>query len=280
MAKPQPTENRKTARRKRTTKAELLRKIAASTPPESFLPAEAWAVMFGTLAQARWAARKAWIRSVCDRLGMYCVTHPIRAGQKVCPAPRPPSSSLSRLNCSRVCPPLVFGNATQPTSNIGELRSIIEEGHRCGQPWPKLLDLLATSSGLSWPVAGILLEKTLGFPISQEEILPVAQARRFWNLYAEGRACLVALQAVKEVPVWGGDWAYFDHEQLPLLLPGLILPDHCQRAEYLTNYISLPGEEALDLFSLSGQALCRHPFRSYLNPLRVMKLDSTLVIDI
>jgi hypothetical protein len=252
------------ARGQTITKAEFLRQLAREIPAESFLPVEAAALVFGRLETARRIGRKAQIRLLMERSGIY--SFPCRAQSENLYAPPRPSPSLSRLNRSAVFPPLLLPETTLPTVNLSAILGIVKRAHVMGESWPRLLDLLVTSSGLSWRTAARLLEGMTGRSIADGEITTVAQARQFWLLYAEGRARAVVLQTAKEMPVWRGDWAYFDREQFRALLPGAILPDHCERHEYLANYIHVAEQQGLDVYSLTAQPLFKHPF-----PLRLVR---------
>ncbi len=70
-----------------------------------------------------------------------------------------------------------------------------------------------------------------------------------------------------ELEPWNGDAAFFDRGGLEALLPGAILPDHWQRRQFVTNYLTEPTGACLDLYSANGMPLVRHPFLSAFNPL-------------
>jgi hypothetical protein len=254
------------ARKKTTTKAQFLRQLASEIPAELFSPVEAAALMFGRLETARRVKHKVRLRLMMERSCIHSV--PYRAqNENLSTLPRP-SPSLSRLNRSAVFPPLLLPDATLPTVNLTAILEVVKRAHAMGESWARLLDLLVSSSGLNWRTAARLLEEMTDRSITDSEITAVAQARQFWLLYAEGRACARALQTAKAIPVWRGDWAYFDREQFCALLPGAILPDHCERHEYLTNYIHASEEQGLDVYSLSAQPLFKHPFPLHLEPCR------------
>ena len=257
-------EIKKSKRRKVVSRADFLRDVGAKVAADSFLPEEVWVVMFGPSNDARKAARKAYLRSLPLRFSLQQAQ--VLRGSSVTKAR--PASSLSRLNCSRIFPPLLLPEADLATSRISELCPMIERLHHSGVAWPRLLDALVASSGISWATAAAVLTKMLQIRISEADVQVVSKVRNFWRRYGEGRVRLLGLQEVGEVPAYAGDWAHFDHAQLELLVPGIILPDHCRRAEYLINYIAERGQEALDLYTLTGQPLCRHPFRKEANPFR------------
>lgn len=257
-----------------------MRQISLRIPAESLLPEEAWTIIFDQREDAERAARRGWIRALCDRHRTYSLPRQPEPSHGSAVAPRRPSSTLSRLNCSGVYPRLLSPDAICLATNLREVLSAVVQAYHRDVPWPKLLDLLATSCAISRKAAAAFLEKVVHFTIGEAEVMSVAQARTFWNHYAAGRARVAALQLAQEVPVWQGDWAHFDDGQLAELLPGLILPDHFRRVEYLTNLISEAGEDALDLFSLSRQPLCRHPFRGPAHQLLPKGRRQTTVVDV
>ena len=247
-------------------RGEFLRSLAAEIPPEAPSPAEGFALLFAPLPIARRVARKVRLRVQVENMGVFAL--PYLRQIDILFAPPRPVPSLSRLNRSQVFPPLLLPEITLPTVKLSEILEIIRQAHADGLTWPRLLDLLATSSGFSWSAAATLLEKITGRTTVDEEVAFVAQARKFWCLHAEGRARLAALQMAKELPARQGDWAYFDREEFALLLPGAVLPDHFERHEFIANYVHIPESPSLDVYTVTGQPLFQHrfvpPFRSLL----------------
>lgn len=247
------------AGRRSVERAEFLRALAEKITADSLSPIEAAAVAFGRLDTARRAARRAWIRKLVEEAGIHAL--PPGAETGVLSAPVRPAPVLSRLNRSwGVFPPLLAPESTLATTKLTEILALIRRRHVRGEPWPRLLDVLASSSAVTWETAATLLEPVIGRNLVDEEIAIVARTRSFWRLYAQGRARLAALQATKELPVWKGDWGYFDRGQFAALLPGAVLPDHCERAEFLTRYFHQEEPAAVDLHGIGGEPLCRHPF--------------------
>src|SRR5260370_388612 len=128
-----------------------------------------------------------------------------------------------------------------------------------------MLDLLA-GSGLSWATASILFERLTGQRLDEADIAATKDARMFWTVFSEGRARYAALVKIKEVKLWRGDFGYFDCQQLHNLLPGVILADHFERRQFLVSF-TREEEASADLYTITYQPLCRHPFPAKFNPL-------------
>jgi hypothetical protein len=62
------------------------------------------------------------------------------------------------------------------------------------------------------------------------------------------------------------DLAYFTRDELHELLPGVVLPDHHDRLEFLARFV-WGTECAVDLYNLQGRPLVTHPFEPRYNPL-------------
>ena len=216
------------------------------------------AFLFGRRELPKRILRKVWIRQRVEKTGNLAL--PYRPQRRRLPASPRPAHVLSRLNRSRVFPPMVLPEAALPSIRLSEILALIGQGQAEGQSWPRLLDSLVTSSALTWRTGARLLEKIIGRSLTAQEIAMVEGARRFWELYAQGRARMVALQTAQQLPVWEGDWAHFDRSQLVELLPGLVLADHFERHEFLANYIHSGDEPGLDFYSITGQPLFHHPF--------------------
>lgn len=174
--------------------------------------------------------------------------------------PPPPGPRLSRLNRSKVFPPLLRPNAMLVTVQLNEVLEILTWAREDGVLWPRLLDVLVASSGISWDSAASLLMRHFDLRIENDLIPIVSQARHFWQRYGEGRARARMLQTIQRMPPWEGDWAHFDREEFALLLPGAILPDHCERHDFLTNYIHQGDEQTLHVCDLRGRPVFQHPF--------------------
>jgi len=241
-----------------------LQPLAGEISGESFSPVEMAAFLFERWELAWRILRKVWLREQVEKTGSVALPYRPQE-QNFSPRPRP-AAILSRLNRSRIFPPLVLPEATLPAVQVREILQIVRQAHAEGESWPRLLDVLVTSSGLSWDIGAILLEKITGRRLLEEEIMIVARARQFWQYYAEGRARMVALQAAKEIPVCQGDWAHFSRSQFADLLPGTVLPDHYERHEFLVNYVQTGGEQSVDVYSITGQALFQHPFPCHFFP--------------
>ena len=236
---------------------DLLFALDGEISGESFSPMEAAAFLIGRRELAGRILRKVWLRERVERTDVLAL--PYRPQEQNLPALTRPGPVLSRLNRSRVFPPLVLPEAALPSVQLAEILAVIGQAHAEGQPWPRLLDVLVVSSGVDWHTGAIILDKIIGRSVAEEEIAIVAGARQFWRHYAKGRARMVALQTARELPAWQGDWAHFDRGQFADLLPGAVLPDHCERHEFLANYLH-EGEPGLDFYSIIGQPLFRHPF--------------------
>jgi hypothetical protein len=244
------------------SKAEFLHQVANDLPSEAFWPEEAVALLFGRLETGRRAARKAHLLLLMDRARVYSI--PPRLSQSADLLPQP-TETLSHLNRSRVFPPLLEAEATLPTAQLSRILTIIRSRHETGEPWPDLLDLLVTSSGISWENATEILAQTIRRSIDPADVEAVRWARRFWQFYAEGRARYQTLATIVKIPSTRGDCAYFDRADLRVLLPGVILADHHDRCDYLTGYDA--DSACLDVYSLTGVPLFRHPFLEKFNPL-------------
>jgi hypothetical protein len=246
----------KDLQRSSSARIDLLLPLAGEISGESFSPTEAAAFCFGRRELARRILRRVWLRARVEKSGILALGY--RPQEQNLPARPRPAPVLSKLNRSPVFPPLVLPEATHPSVQFFEILEIVRQAHVEGQSWPRLLDVLVTSAGVDWLTGAIVLKKIIGCIVPEEEIAIVAGARQFWRHYAEGRARMVALQTARELPVWHGDWAHFDRGQFADLLPGAVLPDHCERHEFLANY--LHEEPGLDFYSMIGQPLFRHPF--------------------
>ena len=250
---------------------EFLREVAAEFTPEVFLPEEAAAILFGRLETGKRVIKGARLRLLMNKSETHSLPPLPRQEAEGLALPRP-VCTLSRLNRTKVFPPLLPPSIKVQTLRFTEILDLVRAHSLRGAPSHRLLDLLVAGSGLSWLTSAELLVKRqiIGRPIDAEDVETTRQARLFWTLYSEGRARCLALARANEIPSRSGDWAFFDHPQLAALLPGIILPDHCRRREYLTLYAS--ADECLDAYSVSGLPLVRHPFLRRFNPLIFGKL--------
>jgi len=180
-----------------------------------------------------------------------------------------PVCTLSRLNRSTVFPPLVVPKIECSELSLSKIINFVRQRHTADVRSHLLLDFLSTASGLSVATCAELLvaEKIIEEPLDPIDIAATCAARLFWTLYAEGRALYSEMVAERNVPRATGDFGFFDRYGLEALLPGAILPDHCRRREFITNYLAESDSSCLDLYSVTGLPLVRHSFSSTLNPL-------------
>lgn len=218
---------------------------------------EAAAFLCGPLPLARRVFYQVWLRQQVETSGVLSLPYRPQKQQNL-PVLDRPVPILSRLNRSPVFPTLVLPEAILPCVRLSAILEVVRQAFVEGEPWPRLLDVLVTSSGLDWSAGTGILEPIIGRSLPEEAVSLVAGARHFWQNYARGRARVVALQEAQELPVRKGDWAYFDRAQFAELLPGATLPDHFERHQFLANF--LHKEPGLDLYCISGRPLVRHPF--------------------
>ena len=119
--------------------------------------------------------------------------------------------------------------------------------------------MLLADVGVSAETAVILIEQLANETVSLDTINVVANTRKFWLLYGEGRARLAALRVKTTLPQWRGDWAHFNREQLHELLPGLVLRIVANDVKF-TRYFHETDPQCLDLHTIDGRPICRHPF--------------------
>lgn len=242
------------------TRDQLLQKVAAEIPPHFFEPAEAMALLFGRLESAHRAVRNARLRFIIRRSGC----HSIPAPAPDCSSPRParPGATLSRLNRSSVFPSIFKMSGTG--THLAELLPELRRQHGLGRSPVDLLQL-PLSVGFSWSAAAGLVSAVSGVELQEDDLAVLVQAQHFWSFYGEGRARYAVLAAAGDIARLQGDFAFFSARELDSLLPGVILPDHCQRGKYLTNYVH--ADPSLDIYSCTGIPLVRHPFPEKFNPL-------------
>jgi hypothetical protein len=173
-----------------------------------------------------------------------------------------PLHRLSYLNRARLLlPQLVDKTVTCIESSMTELLTVVAQAAETGGRPTRLLDILAIR--LSLEAAAALLYD-LGFidrPLDEETVAHARSARRFWDLFAEGRGRYAALVQAGEIRPHRGDWGFFTHHQLLNLLPGIVLPDHFVRHEFIINYYD--GADAYfcaDVYASNGSPLFQHPF--------------------
>ena len=254
-------------RRKSTPKRELLKILATELPAEVFLPHEANAILFGRVETFRRVTASVKLRLRIGQTGIWALP-PIQ--QRRTAAPKRPVATLSRLNRSGVFPPSVPPHLECDDVCLSKILDSISQQRLFGDVPPHhFLDLLATASGLPSTICAqlLLIDGIVERPFDSVEIAAVDAARSFWSLYAAGRAVHSAMVAGGQLEPWNGDLAFFALSGLEALLPGVVLPDHCRRCEFITNYVTESTGACLDVYSASGLPLVRHPFLSAFNPL-------------
>lgn len=176
---------------------EFLREVAAEFTPEVFLPEEAAAILFGRLETGKRVIKGARLRLLMNQSETHSLPPLPRQEAEGLALPRP-VCTLSRLNRSKVFPPLLPPWITGQKVRFTEILELVRAQSALGAPAHRLLDLLA-ASGLSWTACAELLVKCkiIGRPMAEEEVETTRQARLFWTLYSEGRACCLALGAGK-----------------------------------------------------------------------------------
>jgi hypothetical protein len=168
---------------------------------------------------------------------------------------------MSTLNRSKILPQLL-STIIHTELPLEEILLKLSNTGRKTASIDQIIDLLA-STGLSRENATALLwDKGLVHePITKDRIEIVRGARRFWSLFAEARAQHAALVQAGRVSAYRGDWGFFTLAQLKNLLPGLIIPDHFFRREYLANYYDRSDDYfCLDVYTVNRLPLFRHPF--------------------
>lgn len=255
------------ARRSSTPKRRLLCEIADQFTAGTFLPEEAAALLFGRVETVKRIMKAVRLRQRMMKSGFYFLPVPQRPRSG--PPPMRPVCTLSRLNRSTVFPPLVIPKIECSELSLTKIINFVRQHHTADVRSHLLLDFLATASGLSVATCAELLvaEKIIEEPLDPIDIAATCAARLFRTLYAEGRALYSEMVAERNVPRATGDFGFFDRCGLEALLPGAILPDHCRRREFITNYLAQSDPSCLDLYSVSGLPLVRHPFISTLSPL-------------
>jgi hypothetical protein len=244
----------------------FLSTVLARFSPESLFPDEATALLFGRLETARRTAEAVTLRLLVNEFGVQSISCPASSEKEGIIAPRP-NCTLSRLNRSRVFPPLVPSTRAVREVCFAKLLQLVRCQSERGAPPHELLDSLA-NSGLGWlTCAQLLLDHgIIPRPIDPEEVEATQKARLFWTRYGEGMARYDAMVRGNKLDARCGDWAFFNHWQLESLLPGNVLADHFRRRQYVTNYFQAP-ECSVDVYSLTGVPLFKHPFPEKFNPL-------------
>src|SRR4051794_6857368 len=92
---------------------DLLMKVAGEVSGESFSPVEMAAFLFGRWELAWRILGRVWLRERVERTGVLAL--PYRPPRKNLPTLPRPAAVLSRLNRSRVFPPLLTPEADLPT---------------------------------------------------------------------------------------------------------------------------------------------------------------------
>jgi len=247
---------------------ELLTMIAQEFPPEIFLSHETVMLLFGNLWAAKRVVESARLRLWMKQYGVYSLPQAEQMGH-VLPPPRP-IHTLSRLNRSSIVyPPLVGPQIQLKSLRVGDILEIVREQSALKVPPHCLVDLLVSAGQLSWEAAAQLLLRSdiITRPFDVYDLDYTRRAREFWNFYAAARVGFRVLVQSNQLPLWPGDWALFAHMELESLLPAVVLPDHCRRSQYVTNYLHQVDEACLDLYSATMLPLVRHPFPTRFNPL-------------
>jgi len=242
----------------------LLEQLAQEFPLGFFHPEESISILFAPLDIAKRAITAARIRLLMRKEVSYSLDRPFN--QRPVSVLRP-THVLSKLNRGRTFPPVVPQSLPKTLQSLTDTLDQLREENARSVPPHLLLDQLATTLKLDWSVAAALLLsiKIITRPFDENDLVIVREARQFWIRYSEARAQFVAFLQFSTVNSLQGDWGLVSREQLLNLLPGLILPDHCERRSFLTNYVH--NVPCLDLHSTTSLPLARHPFPAEYNPL-------------
>jgi hypothetical protein len=124
---------------------------------------------------------------------------------------------------------------------------------------------LTRATGMSWEHCAELLYHNRIIPrrLSEEEIFAVRRAADFWDRLAVAQKLYGAIVRIGELPRFRGRFGYFGKDALKELLPGISIPKHLERNEYLTRLIPADRQGkglCFDVHSVKGQPLFRHPF--------------------
>lgn len=263
-------QNWRHARRRRAKRRrEFVRSAVTEIRADSFTDEEAADLLFSDLRSAKRAAARAARRQLTARAQPSDQRRAGAGGGPPANIPRP-QRQLSRLNRTRVFPPLV-----PPLVDVLATRavSVVELLKHCGRNWPasRRLDALAYQTGLSLQSSADILFacRLTPAPLRRSEIAAVAEARRFWRAYELGRARYRALVATKITRPVAGDWAHFEHVGLECALPRLTVPRRLRRHEYLINVVELTDSIELDVYDAATvQPLFSHSFPQKFSPVR------------
>jgi hypothetical protein len=253
-------------RRRQRRREGFLREVVESISPGVLSPDDAMNLFCGGLTAARCALKR--LRRIQPA---NFPSSPFAKG-----VPKPDLSSavrpvprLSRLNRSSIFPSIVKESVTIDFVRASDVLALVRA--RCKtEPPHRLLDVFAVSTGLSWELCAeiLLAHQLIPAPITQHQIAVVKSARLFWVQYSHGRTRFASLAASSHVPQFRGDWAYFDHSDLEILLPGIVIPTRLKRYDYLTNYGLYATGFSLDVYAAStGSPLFQHQFPFRFNPL-------------
>ena len=253
-------------RRRIRRRQNFFTQIGPTLVPEHLSSQEASDLLFGSLIEAKRVVRNAQRRQVTASVeGCYL---PATINNEELPLATRPARILSRLNRSSVFPPLLAEGIEIEGLKVDEILTALRSHQDA--PAPSLLDALATASGLSWDLCARILfhQKLVTKPIDENDIAAIQSAREFHNRYGEGRARYAVLSAGGKIEEFQGDWAYFDHDQILELLPGIIVPTKLKRHQYLTNLVANGKCSSIDVYAApKGVPLFQHPFFDDLNPL-------------
>ena len=226
---------------------------------DSLASLECLQLLCGDLRAARWVARrlKIGILSGTNKVGKAGPERPVVS----LTVPRP-DRMVKESNRANVFPRLLRG-APPPTpglsiqDGLAAARGLVCAG--CQSHW--LVDFIARSTGLEYEVTARILFRhaLIPVPFSPAETQAIQRARQFWNLYDQGRFAYGRLVAAGVVAPVAGNWAWFDAAGLQELLPGLHVPLLFTRPHYLTNLYNDSGDLSLDIHSLAGLPMFKHP---------------------
>jgi hypothetical protein len=254
-------------RRRLHRRRKFVVEAASLIDPELLSGEEAIALFCGSFAEGRRVLKIIRRRQAAMRQEQ--VTTSPSSEQDCLPVAPRPIRVLSRLNRSVVFPALVPKERQSGELSIFRILANLRESCR---HWPahRLLDALATASGLSWEACREILvgNKLVIDSFDQADMAATRAARAFWEHYEKARMRYRALQGKEDCPRFRGDWGYFESAQLESLLPGIIIPARLRRDDYLTNYVVRPDCDVLDVYAGSTRSpLFQHRFLNQFNPL-------------
>ena len=174
-----------------------------------------------------------------------------------------PERVLRRSRRSRAYPAALLRVAAAPCVSLPAAIENAKAALRRGASTAVILDYWCCANGVEFEDAGEILMKMglLPTPVSPVEIEQARLARNFWHWWRTGNTRYAAAVAIKHCSGTRGDWGWFEHRELMVLLPGLKLPQALTRSAYLACLVTEPdGTLVLDLYSSNQKPLVRHPF--------------------